>query len=346
MAGNVKEWCWNATTGGRRYILGGGWNEADYMFHDEDAQSPFERRPTFGFRCMVQQGPVPPRLLATITSFERDPAALKPVADDVYRAYRRLYDYDPAPLDAQTESVDESNPAWRKERVTVHAAYGDERLPIYLFFPRSGTPPYQAVVYFPGSGAVMNASSNNLWLTLSDFFVRSGRVLVYPVYQGTFERRIPGPHGMNVLRDIMIQRGKDLRRTVDYLDSRRDVDSTRIAFYGLSLGAELLPLFMAIEPRFRTGVAFSGGFEAWDIPPEADPVNFAPHVRAPVLMVNGREDFNLAYSTKQVPMFKALGTPPADKRHVLFEGGHIPTHPQEAIKAILDWMDQRLGPVR
>ena len=43
MAGNVKEWVWNAA-GARRYILGGAWNEPVYMFTDVDAQAPFSAR--------------------------------------------------------------------------------------------------------------------------------------------------------------------------------------------------------------------------------------------------------------------------------------------------------------
>lgn len=86
---------------------------------------------------------------------------------------------------------------------------------------------------------------------------------------------------MDRLREIMIQCGKDVRRTVDYLVTRPDIDSTRIALQGLSLGAQLAPVYLAIEPRFRTGVLFSGGFETWHVPPEGDPLNFAPHVRTP-----------------------------------------------------------------
>jgi dienelactone hydrolase len=345
MAGNVKEWCWNDAGRGRRYIAGGAWNEADYMFHDEDAQSPFERRPTFGFRCMLQHEPLAARLTAPLETLERDPRSLKPVSDDVYEAYRRLYDYDPTPLEPKVESVDDANPAWRIDRVSIRAAYGNERLPIFLFVPKSGTPPYQAVVHFPGSGAVMATSSRNLWLKLADFLPASGRVLVYPVYQGTYERRFPSA-GPDAMREKMIQRGKDLRRTLDYLATRRDIDSTRVAYYGISLGGELGPLFLAIEPRFRTGVFFSGGFATWNMPPECDPVNFTPHVKAAVLMVNGREDFDLPYATAQLPMFKMLGTPAADKRHVVFEGGHIPPHPQAAIREVLDWLDERMGPVK
>ncbi len=32
LAGNVKEWCWNETTDGKRAIMGGGWDESNYMF--------------------------------------------------------------------------------------------------------------------------------------------------------------------------------------------------------------------------------------------------------------------------------------------------------------------------
>jgi pimeloyl-ACP methyl ester carboxylesterase len=104
-------------------------------------------------------------------------------------------------------------------------------------------------------------------------------------------------------------------------------------------------VYLATEPRLRTGVLLSGGFETWQMPPEADPVNFTPRVKQPVLMVNGREDFDLPYATAQVPMFRMLGTFAADKRHAVLEGGHIPPRPQQVYKEILDWLDRYLGPV-
>ena len=39
MAGNVREWCWNAD-GEERFILGGGWNDQTYMFTDAYTQPP------------------------------------------------------------------------------------------------------------------------------------------------------------------------------------------------------------------------------------------------------------------------------------------------------------------
>jgi eukaryotic-like serine/threonine-protein kinase len=348
MAGNVKEWVWNESSQGKRFILGGGWFEARHQFLDEDARTPIDRAAGFGFRCMLARAPLSPDLQASLTApivtLVRDVAELRPVGDEVYKAYRGLYEYDKRPLDSRVEERDDTNAHWSQERVTFTAAYGSDRVPLVLFLPRSAKPPYQAMIYFPGSDASRTASSHPLYIQWLEFLLRSGRVVAFPIYQQTYERR-RNSTGPNFLREISLQRGLDLRRTVDYLETRADIDHSKIAFYGISLGAQLAPVFLAIEPRLRTGVLLSGGFETWTIPPEVDPVNFAPHVSQPVLMVNGREDFDLPYDTAQVPLFNMLGTPASDKRHVVMEGGHIPPRPQAVFKEILDWLDRYLGPV-
>jgi formylglycine-generating enzyme required for sulfatase activity/dienelactone hydrolase len=345
MAGNVKEWVWNETNRGRHYILGGGFNEPSYQFHDEDAQPPLERRAGYGFRCMLQRSFLDPNLLKPVVTLERDPRTLKPVGDELYQAYRHLYDYDPLPLDQKLEEVEDDNQYWRHERISFRAAYGTDRVPLHLYLPRGVTSPYQTVVFFPGSDAVQLPSSRDLTLQFVEFIIRSGRAVAYPVYQETYERHTNRAGTQSQLREISIQRGQDVRRTIDYLESRSDIDRARIALYGLSLGAQLAPVYLAIERRLRTGVLLSGGFETWNMPPEADPVNFAPRVKQPILMVNGREDFDLPYETAQVPLFRMLGTSAPDKRHAVLEGGHLPPHPQKVYKEILDWLDRYLGPV-
>ena len=306
MAGNVKEWVWNESSGGRRFVLGGAWFEAAHAFHDEDARSPFTRDAGFGFRCMQQLTPIDAALVRPVVTLAPDPAALAPVGDEVFQVYRRLYDYDAQALDSRVDERDDTQAEWIVERVSFTAAYGTDRLPVILMLPRSARPPYQAVVYFPGSDAVRARSSRGAYTQWVQFVVRSGRAVAFPIYQQTYERRRTSTGG-GFLREISIQRGQDVRRTIDYLASRSDIDATKIAFYGVSLGAQLAPVYLAVEPRLRTGVLLSGGFETWTVPPETDPVNFASRVRQPVLMVNGREDFDLPYDTAQVPLFNMSG---------------------------------------
>ena len=346
MAGNVREWCWNAV-GDRRYILGGSWNAPNYMYQDADAVDPFDRSAINGLRTIQRAGdataPLSDALFRPVDSLVRDYSTQKPASDQEFEIYRRMYAYDRSDLQIKVESKDDSAEFWRVERVSYAAAYGNERIPAYLFLPKRGAPPYQTVVYFPHSGGTYLKSFEDSEMNYLGFLIRSGRALLFPMYQGTYERRFEQPlSGPNAVRDLTIARMKDLQRSVDYVGTRTDLDSSRLAYFGVSLGARLGPVSLAIEPRFRAAVFWSGGFSMVPRPAEIDEINFAPRVNTPVLMLNGREDFSFPVARSQEPMFRTLGTPAADKRHVIYDGGHVFPFAR-IIKDTLDWLDRYLG---
>lgn len=347
MAGNVKEWCRNgAGAGGElRAILGGGWNEPSFAYRDEDAQDPFTRAATYGLRCAAYPSDVPPAALEPMGKATRDYSTEKPVGDDVYEILRRMYAYDKVPLDAKTEDVNDANENWRKEKVSYRAAYGGERIPAYLFLPKNARPPYQTVLWVPGSYAwVLRNSETGAGTQFFNFLLRTGRAVLYPVYQGTFERGTAGGTGPNAYRDLMIQLAKDVSRSVDYLESRSDIQSGRLAYYGFSTGGMYGPRLLALEPRLKTGILLAGGLYAGKQPAEIDTLNFAPRVRVPVLMLNGRYDFVFPSATLQQPLLRLLGTPERDKRLIQFDTGHIPVL-QDIIREVLNWLDRYIGPV-
>ena len=93
-------------------------------------------------------------------------------------------------------------------------------------------------------------------------------------------------------------------------------------------------------------VLVAGALALSDARPEANQVNFAPRITAPVLMLNGRHDFIEPVDTAQRPLFELLGTPDSDKKHVIFEeAGHTNLPRSEMIAEILGWLDRYLGPV-
>jgi cephalosporin-C deacetylase-like acetyl esterase len=196
---------------------------------------------------------------------------------------------------------------------------------------------------------VYERSSRDLDLFGNDFIVKSGRALVYPIYKSHYERgdamTKDDPDGTVFYRDHVIFWGKDLARTIDYLETRNDLDLRQLAYYGLSTGAYLGNIFPAVEPRIKVAVLLGGGFDAATKLPEVDEVNFAPRVKIPALMVNGQFDQFFPLETSQNVMFRALGAPEKDKRHAVFEAGHMPPHDQ-MIKEILDWLDRYQGTVR
>jgi dienelactone hydrolase len=356
MAGNVKEWVWNDTGSGRRYLLGGAWNEPDYTFLYSDSRDPFERSEINGFRCMKEgERPAPASLAAPIAAPSRNYATEKPVTDAVYRIYAEQYAYDRTPLEARVEKTFEETPAWRHELVTLAAAYGGERLPVHLFLPKNVKPPFQTVLFFPGSNVIRSPTSGDLALEISrlDYVVLSGRVLVYPIYKYTYERGDPKVTSSWAMPTRAFttwtqQLMMDVRRTLDYLETRSEIDNRRIAYYGISWGARLGPIPLALDSRLKAGMLAMGGLTSTAPAPEADPFNFLPRVRVPILMVNGDQDFIYPLQTAQKPLFEGLGTPAADKRHVLYEGGHeiVATKRSQLIQEVVGWLDKYLGQVK
>jgi eukaryotic-like serine/threonine-protein kinase len=342
MAGNLKEWCSTASDD-KRFLLGGAWNEPRYMFGDLDARGPFERASNYGFRLVKYERmpsaevTAPIRLDALVGARPRIPAS-----DAIFEVYRAEYASDPAPLNAVIEATETAD-TFLKHTVAFDAAYGGERMRAYLFLPRNASPPYQTVVFFPGGDAFRLTTSRDMSLLWMKSLLGSGRAFLYPVYKGTYERRTSGPTGPNGARDLGIAWSRDLARAIDYLETRPDVDARRLAFYGVSDGANAGVVLVALEPRITVAVFQGAGLDD-DMPPELDPVNFAPRVRIPALMLNGRYDFVGPYETAQRPLFVLLGSGAGQKRHVVFETGHA--LPSDSVAAeMLPWLDQYLGSV-
>ena len=145
-------------------------------------------------------------------------------------------------------------------------------------------------------------------------------------------------------RDNTIDTVKELRRTLDYLETRSEIDRQSIAFFGYSWGGVNGPTAMAQEPRIKVGVIDIGFLPKMSSTPEVDPVNALPRVRQPTLLLSGEFDAMIPVENAR-RYFSLIGTPPADKRHKIVIGGHF--IPREVvIRESLDWLDRYLGSPR
>jgi predicted esterase len=255
-----------------------------------------------------------------------------------------MYAYDRTELKAETRALPKSSPHWSAERASFDAAYSGTRVVAYLYKPTVAAPPYQTVVYVPGSAAEV-LPSHEVDLLYLDFVIRSGRAVLFPIYEGTFERRFASRlEGMAARRDNVIHWYRDLARSLDYLVTRDDVNARKLAYLGLSQGSTRGVIMTALETRFAASILLAGGFQFNKQPPEIDLLNFAPRVRVPTLLLNGRNDYLFPLEESQRPLFRALGTPEASKRHAIVSGGHGPDR-LEMIKEVLGWLDRWLGTV-
>jgi len=357
MAGNVREWCWNETSAGK-LMRGGAWIDNPYRFTELAGAPPFDRSSHNGFRCALYPDPdkIPESAFAITTFGETtDFYKEKPVPDSIFQVYKEQFLYDKTNLNARLEARDESSEDWIYERITFDAAYGNEHIIASLFLPKNTPPPYQTVIYFPGSQSVFQESSKGLdsyleFKVFLSFLVKNGRAVLYPVYKGTFERRddalIPIGMGDNSrsYTEYLIQLVKDFKRSIDYLETRQDIDTSKMAYYGMSWGGVLGAIIPAVDERLKTTIILGGGLHGRGRP-EANQINYITRVKTPTLMLHGKYDTIFPYETSIKPMFDLLGTPDEHKEIKLYETDHIASR-NEFIKEILAWLDRYLGPVK
>ena len=347
VAGNVREWLWNTNGGRERHLLGGAWNDPSYLFSFAGTRPPLDRSAGNGFRCALYPSGVSAGALGPKPMSFRDFTKESPVSDAVHRAHLNLFSYDAKPLDAKTESTSDATD-WRRETVSFSAAYGGERVRAHVYLPKTGRPPYQTVVYFPGSNSINEKqSASTRW---PEFLAQSGRVVVYPVYKGTFERndglQSTWPSLTHRHKDYVIKQVQDFKRTVDYLETRPDIDANKLAYYGFSWGGRMAAIIPAVDTRVRLNIVILGGLAAAHTFPEVDQINYLSHVNVPVLMINGRHDAIEPIENAQLPMFRRWGTPDADRKHVVFETGHGPFPQNAFVKEVLDFLDRYFGAAR
>ena len=352
MAGNVREWVANAINGDLRPIVGGSWKSPNYGYFEPAAVPPFDRSDDNGFRCVRNVKPVPEALVRPIQTLTRDFIHFKPASDEAFHAYLALYDYPRQPLNQKSSGIVQETVDWRVEKVEFNTAYRGERMTAYLFLPKNVPPPYQTVLFFPSARTLRIPSSEDGKalgdLNFFDFIVQSGRAVMYPIYQDTYERRLNYqlPGGSQPLQ-LSCDWYKDAARSLDYLATREDIDSGRFSYLGVSMGsASGIILSTLLQDRLRTAIFLDGGYFLDPPPPGGDQADFAPRMRKPVLMVNGRYDFTFGLETAQKPLFNMLGTAPADKRHIVLDTPHnVDEQRPILMRAVLDWLDEYVGRV-
>ncbi len=345
LAGNVREWSLNSV-GDDRFILGGAWDSPTYRYTEPEAIPPFNRGMENGFRCVRNVQPLPTAAGQPLKGEERDFSKVKPISDEMFRAYTAVYSYAKTPLNAKVEGVVQNTEDWKEEKITFDAVYNGERMTAYLFLPKNVRPPYQTILFYPSARVLEIANSKDLGdIQFFDYIVKSGRAVMYPIYKETYERKAAGAFPWTI--EVASEQFKDLSRSADYLETRSDIDAKKLAYVGVSMGsAEGVDYATLLQNRLKTVIFLDGGFFFEKFSPGVDPANFAPRLKIPVLMVNGRYDFTFPKSA-QDPLFKMIGTPAAEKRHVVMESPHdVTVQHAELVKETLGWLDQYLGPVQ
>lgn len=256
---------------------------------------------------------------------------------------RRFYDdYNAAvPLNAKAslpepvDATDEVRGAkihehYRHARVTFEARPG-ETVPTIMNFPMEEKQAYPVIVFLHGLGMEKEFIDK-----ISTPFNEAGFVMACFDQTMCGERTVTG-NPLTLASEWRARAWKtvnDTRRLIDYLQTRPDIDPSRIYLIGASYGAITGTPTTALDRRIKAAILVVGGGDIPTllsapkireiVPPvalamlkpligyflaPADPVRLAPHVApTPVLMQNGSND-TLVTPEAAKKLFAALAEP-------------------------------------
>lgn len=239
---------------------------------------------------------------------------------------------------------------WREAQVTYKVSYAsvdNQRVPAYLAIPRSvAGKKLPAVVVMHGGNLFWGKNEDwvQKWIRI---LTSHGYAVLAPDHPLFGERRPDetsehhyafGPY---TTRDWMSEAVVDLRRGIDYLQQRSEIDPDRIAVLGGSMGGWIGSVLAAVEPRIKTTVLTVPATEFGTSQSAPGRVfnssNYFPRIRKPLLVVlalqddplrnaRAREMFSLAQAEKRLFDY--------DERHYL--------DPDTYNKDVLDWLEEKL----
>lgn len=275
-------------------------------------------------------------------------AVEKPVDDAEYQRILEYYNYDHG-MPSDPEVYGEW--PWRGPHVLYKLSYGSvrgQRVPAYLAIPKEPANEKIPVVVLMHGWNLFWGKNEDWILEWIPLLTAQGYAVLAPDHFMYGERKKEDgfDHGSDrgpyYYRDWMCQSIVDLRRGIDYLESRPDIDPERIAVFGGSLGGWIGSILAAVEPRIKTAILSvpATEFVTAQTPPSRiiNASNFFPHYKDLSLM--------MVLAKNDVPLRNARAKEFYDmvqvkKEMVEYDESHF-LDPQKYNKEILEWLKENL----
>ena len=275
-----------------------------------------------------------------------------------YQTTFHPFDYDAkAPLDIHDKIIEEFDGGSLHDITYVSPKGGP--VAAYLVVPK-GKGPFAAVLF----GHWGNGTRTE-FIPEAKLYARAGAVSLLPDYPWDRPQpwhKTPNHYDKPELdREIEIQAVLELRRGIDLLLARPDVDPKRLAYVGHSYGAQWGSILSAVDKRMKTSVLMAGVAEIGDIflrgndpgiielrksrPPgqferyaqiagEIDALHFVGHA-APIPLLFQFANFEQLFDKTSMEHYATTATDP--KKVLYYDAGHDLNDPQ-ALQDRYDWL--------
>jgi len=204
----------------------------------------------------LETGRIFPLITVIFILSSADPHLFSVSFCEIQEDLRGYYEYNKAlPLNAYEEIIEEGN-NYLLVKVYFDSA-NNERVPGLLMLPKRGGK-IPCVIFLHGYGG-----SKEDIRGVASIVAREGYAVmaIDAKYHG--ERREPGRElyspDINASVSGIIQTVIDLRRAIDYLETKPEIDSERLGYVGGSMGGILGAIFIGVEPRIKAAALIVAG---------------------------------------------------------------------------------------
>jgi uncharacterized protein len=264
------------------------------------------------------------------------------------------YDYDATlPLEENVQVEDE-----KSEHTTWHVSFlsvNQATVTGLLTVPSEAPQPVPAVIFLHGVGDNKNVDYIQ---SGTQYLLDAGYAVLRIDIANHGERKIQDydfdlTDGLKFwTRSLLTQTVFDLQRSVDFLQTRPEIDAERIGFFGISLGGIIGTVFCGVEERVKVPViALAGGglnvmFKSKALAEETriflsviDPINFVEKISPrPLLMINAAQDEIVPPLTTKL-LYNKAGKP---KNIIWYESTHRRVPLEKAYPETVGWFDEYL----
>jgi dienelactone hydrolase len=272
----------------------------------------------------------------------------KPQDDGSYKEILEYYAYDTG---MSIDPVSYGEWPWRGPQTIYKVSYKsvrEQRVPAYLAIPKEKKSEKLPVVILLHGWNLFWGKNEDWVQAWIPILTAQGYAVLAPDHFLFGERKTDGGfdegsnRGPYYYRDWMCQSVVDLRRGIDYLVSRSDIDPERIAILGGSMGGLIGSILIAVEPRIKTAILTVPAMEDATSQSPAGRIinsgNFFPQYKDLSLLVVLAKKDKPERNARAKELFELA---PVKKKMVEYDEGHF-LDPQKYNKDILDWLDENL----
>lgn len=326
IAGNVREWVTNSHGLDRKGILGGSYETKEYTFNSFYSLSPFNRSIQNGLRLvknLSNKNSLNENLI--IKHIERDFKLEKNVSDEVFEVYKSQFDYPKTPLDVKENFIELPNKKYLIEKFEMATPYkSDEKLYGYIISSKK-TEKTKPIIEFPSAGAIFN---NELIIndqTIKEYkhLLDEGYSVIIPVYYNTWgrEKTIKDwwPNETEEYKNTIIKIGKDFKKVIDYLETKKNLDISKLSYMGYSWGSVTSNILLAIDKRITSAAIFVGGLMLQKSRKEIESHLYVRRIKIPILHIVGKLDGIFEFEDSFLPWDELIGTNKEDKLTIILD---------------------------